>query len=375
MNTSESAIFEKLYTRLYELLHNLNRYVPNIGCDEILKMYEKLDITLMMVRYLKIMSIHNEILKSQNKVNEQVEAIFVSPLIILPGINVSELWQQLTNPQKEKIWLSLRLVYMTGFQAIEMSHTARHKKDKQNGNIINVNNGSRKNEDEEEEEEKEKSKEKKEVIFDPFIGIGTNSDEYSVTDVYQGMESLEDIKYRDPGVGSLVSIFKLDKLVNIDKLTEQLKTMTKEDIEKATNSIQSLLSTNDNATQKFLKELLDKIKNQLENIDLTTGTSSEKIDKFASIIDVVASGMKPHVANGNVDVKGMFNNAHTLFKDIAANNDVPIEQQNQINEITNIFKVLQTKPQKMQDKKYMNDMFKKLGVDPNQVQKISKKFK
>lgn len=365
MNTQNSVIFEKLYTRLYELLHNLNRYVPNQGCDEILQIYEKLDITKMMIRYLKIMEPYNNLLKNQNLVNEAVEEIFTRPVVVLPMIDLSQIWQQLTSPQKEKIWMSCRLVYMTGFQAIEQSHeeACRKNRETQETPVLTATPVTK-------EGEKEK------LVFDPFVGVGSNNEEYCVTDVYKGMEALEDIKYKDPGVSSLMSFFNIDKLVDVDKITDQLKNMTQEDIEKATNSIQSLLSSNDNHTQKFLKTMLDKIRDQLQNVDLTSGSSPEKLGKLTDIVETVAKSMGPEIEkNKNLDVKSMLNNASGLFKDIADNKDMDPEQRKQIQALTGMFNNLRNDPRKLQNKKYMNEIFQKAGVDPKQVREMTKNFK
>ena len=398
MNIAESVIFEKLYTRLYELLFNLNRYVPNPGCEAILKIYEKLDITIMMIRYLKVCGKYNDLLKTQAKVNIEVEKIFLEDLVILPDINLSLLWPKLSQGQKDKVWTWLRLVYMTGFQAIEQSHVNSCKKDIiETNNIKNDKSASDKSISDKSISDKSISdksisdksisdksvgdksnknvKEKEKIHIDPFVGVGNNNQEYCVNDIYQNMETLEDIKYKDPCLGSLVSFLSIDKLIDIDKITDQLNNMTQEDIEKATDNIQSLLSTHDPNTQSFLKNMLDKIRDELKNVDLSQGTSAEKIEKLTGIVGNVTSGMKNHVTNGNVDVKSMLNNAHGLFKEIATSDNVKPEEREQINNLSSFFNGLKNDPSKIGNKKYMNDMFKQVGVDPKQFKKMTKSFK
>lgn len=377
MNSSESVIFEKLYSRLYELLHNLNRYVPNIGCEEILKVYEKLDITTVMIRYLKVTGRHNDLLKTQVKVNEEVENIFTSPLIILPGIDVSELWQNLSSGQKEKTWTYMRLVYLTGFQAIEQSHVSASKKRQEQKEVEKLEQMAGTEQTRTGSETPETSKtsattDKKKIQIDPFIGVGSSNEEYSVEDTYKHIENLEDIKYEDPGLGSFASFLNLDKLIDVEKLTDQLKNMTQEDIEKATDSIQSLLSTHDPNTQSFLKVMLDKIQSELKSVDFSQGTSKEKLNKVLNIVPTVAKTMGPHVDNKNIDPKSMINNAKGLFQEVITNSNMDPEQQKQFSVLNSMFNNLTNDPSKLKNKKYVNDMLKQAGIDPKQMNKISK---
>ena len=118
---------EKFITKLYELLHNLHRYVPTENLKKILAVYKKLDMGLVSMRYYSIMSEYGDAIKNND------ENIFTHPITILPGIDISALWPKLKRGQKNKVWIHLNMLYV-------LSNMIIGEKEKQNlkGELLRI---------------------------------------------------------------------------------------------------------------------------------------------------------------------------------------------------------------------------------------------
>lgn len=348
----------KIYIQYYELLHNINRYCPNVLIQEYIDKFQTLDINLVLVRFMKIMQQYEDALKT----NYNDSLILNNDIFILPDIDIKKYWINFDDKQKKKIWLNLRVIYLRGKLLIDHevdeyipSTSISETVDGQHDTVIKI------------EEEK-----KEELYVDPILGVGADIKNYDVNQLFKGTETLDNGKIGGPSISSFAKLIGVDKMFDVSKITDQLKSMTKEDIENATQSISNLLNTKaDEKTQSFLKDLLDQIKDQLNNVDFTEGDPYKKIENISSC---VAKSMKSQVMKGEVDFNGILDNTKGLVKEFAQKGDSGINEK-QFGMLDNFLKDMQKNPAKVNNKKYMDNMFKQFGADPKEMNKIMKTMK
>lgn len=75
---------------------------------KLLEIYDRLDISKIMFKYLEIMDLNNRELKNKDDV------LFLQPIVFFPGVDMSIIWPSLNDEQKNTIWTYLNLLYSTG---------------------------------------------------------------------------------------------------------------------------------------------------------------------------------------------------------------------------------------------------------------------
>jgi flagellar hook-basal body complex protein FliE len=317
---------ENSYTAFVQNLHkfvsDLNRYVPNKGSQDFLKVFNKLDMGKVILRYLSTMRDYEDKLQAKD------ESIFTLNLDVFPGIELDELWQQLSSGQKKKVWTYLQILYIQSELILDYENT-QQSSDKQEtlGNMIsNVteyqNEVSKNAENDETSVKSNDDTDVTDVVdantgdelttlqFDPFVGVGNANEEYSTNDMFAGIENLPDEKMT-PGLSSLANLVGIDKMIpNLDELKNQLKNMDKKDIDDATNNIKSLLGDNVNdQTSDLISDMLTNITDELKKEDMEQGDPLQNIFKIA---ETVATRMKPKVENSNVDMQELLNSTQNI---------------------------------------------------------------
>jgi hypothetical protein len=159
--------------------------------------------------------------------------------------------------------------------------------------------------------------------FNPYIGVGVNDGEtLSCSQMYAAKFPEE--PQQKPGIGSIVSMMGIDKMLNLKQLTEQLKNMTKEDIDEATESIRNLLGNNvDDKTTNLINDMLHNINDELKNEPIGT---DNPLDNIVKIAESVAGKMKPKMDKNGVDISQLWNSTQNLAercKDSNGNNMFP----------------------------------------------------
>lgn len=356
---SETILFEKVYIKIYELVVNLNKYYPNNGCAIIIDLYNKLDISMVLVKFLKIMEKHHALLKNKHDLDDEDEqAIFGTDLIILPDVNLKHIWPQLSVAQKNKIWVQLRLIYLTGMHVLATeTPTIINKKSTVVAQV----------------EPEPSTIDRSNFYVDPIKGVGQNVENYDTTALLKSTELLGSAGPKEFDVETVMSMLKLDKYIDLDKMTDQLKNMSSEDVEAATSSIQSMLVVKDENTQNFLGNLFSNIKNELNDADFSEG-GTNKMKQFMAIAGRIADDLRPQIENKNIDAKSILNNATGLIKQMASNNVQDEGQKKQLDAVGKIIDDMQKNPRKL-DKKYLDNAFKQMNVDPKQMRNMMKGFK
>jgi len=203
--------------------------------------------------------------------------------------------------------------------------------------------------------------------FDPFVGVGVTKKDYSVQDL---MESTATIPKETgmSGLGGLTSMLGVDKMFDMSKLTEQLKNISKEDIDEATQNIKELLGNNvDSNTSDMINMMLHDITDELKKENLGEGNPISNIGKIA---ETVAQKVMPKIDPKKIDMSKIFNSTQNLAKNLAdkQGNKIFGDKENPLAMLSNIMENQMKnmnggKKPSNEDIKKQLDMMKKMGLD------------
>lgn len=289
--------YHQFVTNLSNFISDLNRYIPNAGCDRFISVFDKIDMGKVMLRYLSTMRDYETLIKTRD------ELLFTNKLVILPDIDISEFWPKLSSGQKRKVWTYLQLLYVQSELILNYKESAQGDTEKNKTLKTMLSDVKDKDND------NDKNTSTEEFTFNPYVGIGGSQTEYSIDEMYAGHD-YPDEEQATPGLGSLASMVGLDKMLNVDKLSEQLKNMRKEDIDEATSNIKGLLANNvDEKTSGFIGEMLTSITDELSKDDISKGNP---IDSIMRIAETVADKIKPKMESQDIDMTKLWNSTQEL---------------------------------------------------------------
>lgn len=255
-----------------KLLSDMRKFEDSKSIDKMLKVFEKLDTKKLAVKYYeKMKEYSNDIMNLNIK-------MYDNDVQLPSGIKLSKFMTSLPDDKlKHKYMSYVKLIFILS-------------------EIINK------------ESKVVKSEEISESLeFNPYEGVGGDK-EYGVDDMFSGVEELK--VEGTPGFGSLAKLVGIDKMMDLDKLTEELQNMDEEQVSTATENIKNMMGGNiDDKTSKTITDMLNSISSELKNKDLKNGNIFDNLSDIASI---VANKMKPDVENGNVDVKSLWESTRKL---------------------------------------------------------------
>lgn len=376
--------FNQFVNNLHKFLSDLNRYSPSEDIANFLDVFDKLDMGKVILRYLSVIKDYEILLKNRD------ETLFDKPLKIFPNIDVSLIWIKLSNSRKQKIWTYLQMLYVISELIM---HNGSPSSDDNNldGMISSINNHNydqsevstdTKSESDNKDDKNYKydkynkydeydkdDKNDKQLEFNPYVGIGQQNENYSVSEMFSGPMELPSDKPAGPGLGSLAGLVGIDKMVNVQELSDQLKNMKKEDIDEATKNIQSMLGANaDDKTSDILKDMLTSITDELKNDNISNGNP---IDNIVKIAESVASKMKPKIDDNNVDMSQLWSSTQNLATQCKDDNGQNLFDNNAVNPFDLINQMVNNLPnqnqQNMTEEEYLNscnEMLKNMGINP-----------
>ena len=298
--------YEEFVKNLYKFISDLNRYTKDEGTKKILEVFDKLDMGKVMLRYLNTLREDEENIKSRN------EDVFKKDVIIFPGVNLKNLWTQLSDKQKEKVWTYLQILYIQSELVLNFKESVSDNTNKNKTITTMIDDVKEHTDDNKQIVVKEDEQDEfNNLGFNPFVGIGGDSGQgFTCEQMYSGLDNLEDDQPSTPGLGALAGMFGVDKMINIEELSNQLKNMDKEEIDKATNNIKSLLGTEeDENTTRLISDMLTNITDELKKDDISKGNPLDNIIKIA---ETVASKMKPKLDENNIDMQNLWNSTQSL---------------------------------------------------------------
>lgn len=309
----------KFSETLEKFIKEMDKICPSKDIDKIKKYYKKLDMKKIMKKYLENMEVHKD------KIAAGDVTMFEEDVIVLPGINIKDVWNQMNDKQHNKMFVYLKMLYILSEICVSEDSATSGSNDTETISTIadsseltiepveeptlesNQELNRKSNEDENEDLVETKSLE-----FNPFEGVGGNAggNAGGGYDVKGMFDSVGEYKIEKPGLGSMANLIGADKLLNLDELTDQLKNMDKKDIDEATLNIQNLMGSNmDDKTSKAIGDMLGSISSELKTRNLKEGNL---FDNLTSIANTVAEGMRPKIDRGELDVKDLWSSTQNL---------------------------------------------------------------
>jgi len=294
---------EKYYyefvSSLKKFVENLNRYVPNQGCSDFIQYFDQLKMGKVMLRYL------NKMRKYETELKNRDELMFKDSLEILPNIDLHILWPQLKTGQKNKLWTIMQILYIQSELLLNNSETKDNTSQKNkvlNQMIDNIG-----------ESNPEKTTENKdidnkyELTINPYIGILPESHQtsgYSMNEMFSGPELLPGDNPTSSGIFG-----NLGNLLDVEKLSEELKNMTPDQIDEATNNIKSLLGDADEKTTEVIHTMLKDIQNELKTAPSDT---SDPWGFLGKISERVAQNLHGKLDDDGVVMSNLINSTQKL---------------------------------------------------------------
>ena len=307
--------YNSFLTTFYKFIFDLNRYDPTIGTSKALEVYKDLDFAKVIFRTYHLLKDNNV------KIRNKDETLFNNPFIVLPDVDVSQSWSKLIKGQKNKLFTYLTILLIETdilFNQLgqETSNTPSKKLNTEPEAIIKLTENTTG-----EITIVVKAEDNKNSEFNPYVGVGENNNQqYSVDEMFSSLANMEDEETTVGGIGleSIVKMIGLNKIVDFNELTNQLKNMKKEDIENATNDIKKMLGDKvDAKTTTLITDLLTNISEEMKSSDMTKGDPFKHIIKIA---ESVAGKMKPQIEKGDLDVSQLGNSVQ-MFADNCKDKD------------------------------------------------------
>jgi len=298
-------------------------------------------------------------LKTLKENNKQVT------LTIIPGLDMIYSWYCLNNQDREKLWYYLDNLFITSIKMINLVNEtnfdnkllkelnyAKIKSDFVSvfpeQTVINVMN----------------------LDIDPFLGVGVNNNtEFGVENMLESTKDLVEYGSQTPGLGSMAKMLGVDKMLNMEELSKQLKNINKSEIDEATKNIKKLLGSNvDENTSEMIGTILNDITDHLKTEDISTG---DPIQNIISIAEKVAKKAIPKIDKNKVDMNKIFESTKNLANTYTDANGNPVLSGNGNNPLamlTSMMNNMQANGNKMNEKdqmKFAQDMMKNLAKQMN----------
>ena len=292
--------YENFLTTLYRFIQDLDRYKQTDGTKQVLEIYNKLDMAKVIFRVYTLLK------QNGSKINSRDETLFNTDLEILPNINVSVCWPDLVSGRKQKVWTYLSILQIESDILVNSKReqlittattTSTTLTTSTTTNTLTTTNT----------ETDTSTKKKEPLVFDPYVGIGgETNDDYGVEEMYASLANMPDEGSSGPGLASIASLIGLDKMVNFEELSDQLRNMKPEDIENATNNIKEMLGNNmDEGTSAMISGMLTDISFEMKSTDL--GGGGDPFKNIMSVAEKVAGNMKPKIQSGELDIGKLVN--------------------------------------------------------------------
>lgn len=260
-----------------------------------------------------LLDTHNGLLKTNNvnlfSLQEKKNGKTVRKTVI-PGIDIGASFSAFNTEDQKYVWTYLKSMYVSCVKMINIANNS-------NGNITTQNIVA---EFESELDIKKINTEywakfpDSHVIlkqeFNPYIGVGSSTNEYSLDDMLSGPEILPNQTAPisltgSDGISNIVKMIGIDKMINMEELTNQLKNMTDEDIEKASQGIRQMLGEDaDESTTEMIDSMLHNINSELKK-EAINGTG-DPISNVVKIANNVAQNMLPTIDQNKIDMEKMW---------------------------------------------------------------------
>lgn len=218
--------------------------------------------------------------------------------LIIPGVDIYLIYQKSDDIYRENLWRDLKMIFVSVVRMIHLTNGLEINKEVQE--ILS----------EFENELVIKGVKIGDKEFNPFVGVGGDAGNISTDDLFNNVKYDPNMKIED-----MAKLMGVDKMMNMDELSEQLKNISPDDIEKASDNIKGLLGmqNNDDASQVITMMLSD-ITKELKSNDLGG------INGIFGIAEKVAKRLTPVINSKNINPETLFAGTKNLIKNGGASN-------------------------------------------------------
>jgi len=225
-------------------------------------------------------------------------------ITLIPGIDMIYSWYTLDSESRNNLWFYLENMFISGTKMIHLVN--KNSISNFDIKLLKELNYTKLKTDFLEAFPEQQVINTMNLDIDPFLGIGINNQEFGLENFVQP----DDSQVQQPGLSSMAKMLGVDKMINMEELSKQLKNISKTEIEDATNNIKKLLGSNiDEGTSEIIGTVLSDITDQLKESDLSKG---DPITNIISIAEKVAKNTIPKIDPNKVDMKKVFESTKNL---------------------------------------------------------------
>lgn len=266
----------------------------------------------------------------QTKTKNQQDKLVTVTLI--PGIDLMFVWLSIDKENKKKLWKFLKNMYIGGTKMIQVVNGTINndfvqeinyldlKKDYlerfPDSTILNPNN----------------------LEFDPWLGVGVNGGDFGVDSLIETSKLSVEKQQSQQGISSMVKMLGVDKLLNMEELSKNLKNIDTEQIKDATENIKKMLGNNvDEGTSEIIGDMITNITSELKSDALGEGDPLQNIVKIA---ESVAKKMIPKINDSKIDMGKILESTQNITSNIkdAEGNNIFNGQNNPLSILSNLMK-------------------------------------
>lgn len=222
--------YKNFIATLYKCLYDINRYVPDPNIAKLLDQYKNLDMIKVLYRVHKLLKSNEQYIQNNDS------NLFNQGFTILPSINLSLMWNKMNQNQQKKIWTYLNMLLLQ----TDIFYSSNEEK---------------------------QPTEKPE--FNPYVGIGNSNQDYNVKDMLCSIPTVDEDEPMDVNrIDMMMKMMGLDKMLDMSNITDKLRSMTDEDIDKYTEELKIAFGAeNDPGVSNFVETMMDGLTSEIKKGD------------------------------------------------------------------------------------------------------------
>ena len=280
---------EKFLTTFEKFIKEVYKVYKTKDTEKVLKAFNKFDVMKLSSKYFSNMEKYSE------QILEMNDSMFSKSVILLPGIDLSKVWPLLNSEKKKRFFVYVKMLYiLSEVLSKENSLLSLQQSSENNTEVATI-------------DQTDSSNNQSSSTFDPYEGVGENTG-YDVETMYNNVDKFK--QSNGPDIGNIAELVGLDKMLDLDDLTNQLKNMDGDAIDEATKNIQGMMGGNmDDQTMSAITSMLGSISSELKTVDMKSGNI---FDNLSNIANVVADKMKPQIDSGEIDIKNLWKSTKSL---------------------------------------------------------------
>jgi hypothetical protein len=253
--------YKNFVATFYTFLHDINRYVPDSNIEKLLPQYNNLDMVKVLYRIHKLLKSNEEFIK-----NNDVK-LFNQGFLLLPSINLSLSFGKMNPNQQKKIWTYLNMLLLQ----TEIFY--------------------------------DNSKEE----FNPYVGVGNANQNYNVTDMLSSIPTVEEDEPMDISrLDMMMKMMGLDKMLDMSNITNKLKDMTDEDLERYTEELKIAFGgDSDPNVSNFVVSMMGDLTNEIKK--------GEEIS-LPKMLHTLGPKIQTSMEENNLDNTKLLNSAKNFAK-------------------------------------------------------------